>query len=250
LEDIDKEKLKSEIDLLFFETKEKEKAKEKELPPFDSKVHWKEVGEGKIPVESPYKVLGVEETASQEEIKKAYKRAAHKFHPDLISTSPEQKSRAEEWFSLVNTAYSQISTPEARELYKIRGYGTTLESLKKGTSPFDVSSRIVKGRPFGTVSMFDPELIPYDNMVSTFFPGIQPGDLKTEESRGQFIRAYEEFLRSKSQQESSPYCLCDSPYNPKIIEGNKTCSWCEKQVKPGFKKSDIKGLGPGMGKVR
>jgi curved DNA-binding protein CbpA len=250
LADKDKEKLKSEIDLIFFEEKMREKDKKSELPPFDPKVHWKGSGEQTVPVDSPYKILGVEETASQEDIKKAYRRSAHKFHPDIVSSSPEQKSRAEEWFKLINTAYSQISYPEGRKLYDLRGYGTTLEGLKAGTSPADVASRAVMGKPFGTVSMFDPELMPYDYMVSTYFPGIQPEELRTDEARNKFISAYEDFLFEKSKRERSPYCLCDSPYNPKFVEGNKTCSWCEKQIKPGFKKEDLKGLGPGLGKVR
>jgi hypothetical protein len=245
----DKEKLKSEIDLLFFEKKMQEKDKKNELPPFDSKVHWQGEGKQTEPVESPYKILGVEETASQEEIKRAYNKSAHKYHPDKVGSDPEQQSRARGWMGLLNQAYSQIGNPEARKLYDLRGYGTTLERLKEGTSPSDVASRATMGKPFGTVSMFDPELMPYDNMMGTYFPGVHPEDLKTEESRGKFIRAYEEFLKDKSEQERSPYCLCDSPYNPKFVEGSKTCSWCGKQVKSGIKREDVKGLGPGMGKV-
>src|SRR4051812_27600686 len=58
----------------------------------------------------PYQVLGVSKSASQEEIKKAYRDLAKKFHPDLNPGSQE----AERKFKGINDAYEKLGTPENR----------------------------------------------------------------------------------------------------------------------------------------
>jgi DnaJ-class molecular chaperone len=61
----------------------------------------------------PYKTLGVSKTASQDEIKNAYRSLAKKYHPDL---NPGKKS-AEVKFKEINSAYEQIGTPEERSKF-------------------------------------------------------------------------------------------------------------------------------------
>ena len=51
-----------------------------------------------------YETLGIERTASDDEIKKAFRKLARQHHPDL-HTSPEQKKSAEEKFKELNEAY-------------------------------------------------------------------------------------------------------------------------------------------------
>ena len=55
----------------------------------------------------PYSVLGVPRSASDEEIKKAYRTLSRKYHPDANINNPN-KDRAEEMFKQVQQAYSQI----------------------------------------------------------------------------------------------------------------------------------------------
>lgn len=55
----------------------------------------------------PYKLLGVERTASDEEIKKAYRALSRKYHPDANVNNPN-KAQAEEMFKAVQLAYDQI----------------------------------------------------------------------------------------------------------------------------------------------
>lgn len=55
----------------------------------------------------PYNVLGVARSASDEEIKKAYRKLSRKYHPDANINNPN-KAQAEEKFKLVQQAYEQV----------------------------------------------------------------------------------------------------------------------------------------------
>ena len=59
-----------------------------------------------------YKILGVERGAGQDDIKKAYRRLARKYHPD-VSKEPD----AEERFKEVGEAYEVLKDPEKRAAY-------------------------------------------------------------------------------------------------------------------------------------
>lgn len=60
-----------------------------------------------------YKILGVDKNASQDEIKKAYRKLAVKYHPDK---NPNDK-KAEEKFKNISEAYEVLKDPETREKY-------------------------------------------------------------------------------------------------------------------------------------
>ena len=65
-----------------------------------------------------YEVLGVEKSASEDEIKKAYKKLARKYHPDL---NPDNKE-AEEKFKEVNEAYEILSDAQKKARYDQFGF--------------------------------------------------------------------------------------------------------------------------------
>ncbi len=66
-------------------------------------------------ISDPYKVLGVSPDASDEEIKKAYRALAKKYHPDLNPGDKEAERRMNE----INAAYDQIKNPQP----ETGGYG-------------------------------------------------------------------------------------------------------------------------------
>ena len=74
-----------------------------------------------------YEILGVSPQASAEEIKKAYRRLALKWHPDR-NKSPE----AEERFKEINEAYEVLSDPQKRAAYDRFGHA----AFEPGAGPF------------------------------------------------------------------------------------------------------------------
>lgn len=64
-----------------------------------------------------YELLGVKRDASQEDISKAFKKLARKYHPDL---NPGEKT-AEDKFKEINEAYEVLKDPEKRKLYDSLG---------------------------------------------------------------------------------------------------------------------------------
>jgi molecular chaperone DnaJ len=59
-------------------------------------------------IEDPYKVLGVSHDATKEEIKKAYRKKAKEYHPDLHPNDPDATQKMNE----VNEAYDMLNNPE------------------------------------------------------------------------------------------------------------------------------------------
>ena len=74
-----------------------------------------------------YEVLGIKRDAKPEEIKKAYRRLARKYHPDV---NPGDKT-AEEHFKQIATAYEALSNQDKRKLYDEFGS----EGLRSGFDP-------------------------------------------------------------------------------------------------------------------
>ena len=66
-----------------------------------------------------YEVLGVNKNATDDELKKAYRRLAKKYHPDA---NPDNKEEAEKNFKEVNEAYEVLSDKQKRQMYDQFGF--------------------------------------------------------------------------------------------------------------------------------
>ena len=80
-----------------------------------------------------YETLGVSKTASDDEIKKAYRKLAKKWHPDA---NPDNRKQAEEKFKEVGEAYEVLSNPQKRKMYDQFGSADGPQGFN-GASGFD-----------------------------------------------------------------------------------------------------------------
>jgi DnaJ-class molecular chaperone len=120
-----------------------------------------------------YAVLGVPRTASEKEIKSAFRKLARKYHPDV---NPGDKS-AEERFKEINEAYEVLSNPESRKKYD--QYGHNWKHADQFEAARQASQRASRPRSGRTVT-FD-----FDDLASSGGAGAGFADI------------FEQFFRSE-----------------------------------------------------
>lgn len=94
----------------------------------------------------PYTVLGLSRSASHEEIKKAYRRLARQYHPDVNKNSKVSEAK----FKEISEAYDILGDPEKRRRYDTFGH----EGIHGDFSGFGASAG---GRPFSGVRFGNSE---------------------------------------------------------------------------------------------
>ncbi len=119
-----------------------------------------------------YAVLGVDKNASQDEIKRAYKKKAKQFHPDLNKDDP----KAEERFKEVNEAYKVLGDANARSRYDQFGHEGFTQNQRAGFGQGFSGGDFGFGEGFGFEDLFG-------NIFGQGFSGRQHrrgADLQTE----------------------------------------------------------------------
>lgn len=104
-----------------------------------------------------YDILGVSKTASQDEMKKAYRKLAVKYHPDR---NPGDKE-AEDKFKTLSQAYEVLSDPQKRKTYDQFGPDAFKAGAGRGGAgggfhdPFDIFESFFGGSSGGVESIFE-----------------------------------------------------------------------------------------------
>lgn len=123
-----------------------------------------------------YTVLGVARKASDDEIKKAFRKLAMKYHPD----KNQNDKSAEEKFKEINEAYDVLSDPKKKQMYDQFGHAGFQGQPPPGGNPF----RGFEGFGAG----FDPKQGPnqeaFQDMFSDFFGEFFSGDTSPGTRRG------------------------------------------------------------------
>ena len=180
-----------------------------------------------------YEVLGVSKTATDEELKKAYRKLAKKYHPDA---NPDNKEEAEKKFKEVNEAYEVLSDKQKRNMYDQFGHSGAngYSSDFSGFSGFDGFS---DGAGFSGVD-FD-----LNDIFSSFFRG---GSSRGRNSRNGPVRGRDLKVRVEITFEEAAFGV-----NKEItINREEQCDTCGGTgAKPGTKPETCKVCN-GTGQVR
>ena len=120
---------------------------------------------------SHYRVLGVDENASTEEIKKAYRKLALTYHPDRNSGD----TGCAEKFKEISEAYSILSDPEKRRSYDMGG------AQFSNINPFDIFSHFFGEKPYAEFEG-DKDSSDFDKLTQqdlSFFKEMREKGIKT-----------------------------------------------------------------------
>ncbi|MBB4930312.1 molecular chaperone DnaJ [Lipingzhangella halophila] len=163
-----------------------------------------------------YQILGVRRDATQEEIKKAYRRLARELHPD-VNPDPETQDR----FKEVTQAYEVLSDESKRKMFDM------------GADPFAPSGGGGGGGPGG----FGAAGFPFDDIMNAFFGGGAGGGRRPGERvrRGRSIKVRVELDLSETafgvtKDVTFPTAiLCDTCQGEGTAKGSQrhTCDMCQ-----------------------
>lgn len=124
-----------------------------------------------------YKILGLNKNATEDEIKKAYRKLAKKWHPDKNRDNP----KAEEKFKEIQEAYEILSDPKKKETYDFGGSNGGYDySSFNGFDGFKSYTRTENSDGSTSYRNFDPNDF-FSNLNSDIFGDLFGGGKKTKQ---------------------------------------------------------------------
>lgn len=141
-----------------------------------------------------YKILGISRDASHDEIRKAFRKLARKYHPDVA----EDKSTAEEKFKELNEAYEVLGDPEKRKKYD--AMGSNRQSAGAGASSADANYEYqFDGTGFSDFfeQMFGAGRRPQSSQFRGFsgHPGATAGPMSGQDAHADILVTLDEVVR-------------------------------------------------------
>ena len=100
-----------------------------------------------------YQILGINRNATPEEIKKAYRKLALKYHPDRNAESEQTKKIAQRKFEDVSDAYSVLSDPKKKQMFD-QGVDPLNPETASGAGPAGMNMHFSGGDPNEIFKMF------------------------------------------------------------------------------------------------
>jgi len=162
-----------------------------------------------------YEVLGLDRNATDDDIKKAFRKLARQFHPDL-QADPNQKKVVEEKFKEAGEAYEVLSDPDRRKKYDMFGHAAAGQGFG-GAEGFDF------GRGFGDV---------FGDIFEDFFGGGRGGRSRAEQGNDLQYNleiSFEDAINGKEAKLKIPrWEVCDSCHGTgaKSDKAIQACSTC------------------------
>lgn len=138
-----------------------------------------------------YQILGVSKTATSEEIKKAYRKLARQYHPDLNPDDPEAEAR----FKEINEAQEVLSDPEKRQKYD--QFGQYWQQAAAGAPPTGGAG--FEGMDFAQYGSFDDFI---NELLGRFGRGA-----------GQRVYAYRATAGPQGFREYGPFGIGEDPFS-------------------------------------
>lgn len=163
-----------------------------------------------------YDVLGVERSASDDDLKKAFRKLARQYHPDLHNGDPQKKA-AEEKFKEINEAYEVLSDTDKRKRYDMFGHAAAQQGGAGGFEGFD----------FGRGGFGDA----FSDIFEDFFGGGRSGSRAERGSDLQYNLelSFEEAVFGKEARLKIPrweVCADCQGSGARTAAGLKTCPSC------------------------